>query len=75
MVHGCKTDSTINNNSTTGRTARQLSSQIDCPQGDENIHLVDNGLVGASRIPAMNGQGDWESQISHLVHAPSHGEM
>ena len=27
------------------------------------------------RISAMNGQGDWESQISHLVHAPSHGEM
>ena len=27
-------------------------------QGDENIHLVDNGLVEASRrIPAMNGQG------------------
>ena len=45
-------------------------------QGDENIHLVDNGLVEASRrIPAMNGQGDWESQISHLDHAPSHGEM
>ena len=25
--------------------ARQLSSQINCPLGDENIHLVDNGLV------------------------------